>query len=791
MPGAARADDTPAAETGGLAEVVVTAQKRTENIQDVPISIQALGTEKLEQMNVASFDDYAKMIPSLSFQSAGGPSFEHTYMRGIASGGDGNHSGSQPSVGTYLDEQPVTTIDGNLNLHIYDVQRIEALSGPQGTLYGSSSESGTIRIITNKPDPKGFAAGYDVEGNTVTHGGQGYKLEGFVNIPLADSAAIRLVGWDQKDAGYINNVPGTTTFGTSGITVNAIPRQHANDIETKGGRAAIKFDLNDNWTFLPQFMGQVTDANGNFAYNPKIGELETQKFLPEYTHDSWFQSALTVTGKIGDFDLVYAGAYLTRNTHEATDYTDYSLYYDAAYGKYFVDNAGNLIDPQQYIIGRDHYTKLSNELRVSSPQSWPVRFTAGAFAERQAHYILQDYQVPGLGDPLGSVAPNNVSIPGWPGSIWLTDEVRTDRDNALFGEVTEDLSSLFGGSQPNIWTLTEGTRYYTFDNTLGGFYGFNSTYSSSEGVATCIPNSPVFFGAPCSDLNGRSTGSGWTPKISLNYKVDPDKLLYVTWSKGYRPGGVNRNGGGKLPPYQPDYLTNLEFGWKTTWFDNSLRWNGAIFREQWKNFQFAYLGTNALTIIANAGNAEVKGIESDLEWAVTRSFTLSGSASYLNAKLTQRYCAPHPEDAADPRTPEQYLNEVCNAATTEQYAPNGARLPVTPKFKGTLTGRYNFPVLSYSGYVQGSLVYVGQRTSDLRTAADIQLGDEPSYTVVDFAAGMQINKMTAELYVGNAFNRLAVIDRFAECDALKCGPVNVYTTPNQPRTVGLRFGQRF
>ena len=786
IPAAARADDTAAAaDTGGLEEVVVTAQKRTENIQDVPISIQAFGTERLEQMNVSSFDDYAKMIPSLSFQSEGGPSFEHTYMRGIASGGDGNHSGSQPSVGMYLDEQPVTTIDGNLNVHIYDVQRIEALSGPQGTLYGSSSESGTIRIITNKPDPKAFAAGYDLEGNSVTHGGEGYKFEGFVNIPLTDVAAIRLVGWDEKDAGYINNVAGTAFFGTSGITVNSLVRQHANDIETKGGRAAIKFDLNDTWTILPQFMGQVTDTNGNFSYNPAVGTLETVKFLPEYSHDSWVQSALTVTGKIGDLDLVYSGAYLTRNTHEAEDYTDYSLAYDAAYGKYFVDNAGNLIDPAQYIIGRDHYTKLSNELRLASPQTWPIRFTAGAFAERQSHYILQDYTVPGQGDPLGSVAPNNVSIPGWPGTIWLTDQIRTDRDQAIFGEATEDLI----WSHPNVLTLVEGTRYYTFDNTLGGFYGFNSTYSGSEGVATCF-NSTPFHGAPCSDLNGRSTGSGWTPKVSLNYKVDPDKLLYITWSKGYRPGGVNRNGGGTLPPYKPDYLTNLEFGWKTSWFDNSMRWNGAIFREQWKDFQFAYLGPNALTIIANAGNAEVRGIESDLEWAVTRSFTLTGSASFLDAKLTQQYCAAPTEPAGDTQTYQQYLNSVCNDSL-EQFAPNGERLPVTPKFKGSITGRYNFPVFSNTGYVQGSVEYVGSRTADLREEASAELGVEPSYAIADFAAGVQIDKITAELYVSNAFNRLAVIDRFAECDALTCGPVNIYTTPNQPRTVGLRFGQKF
>lgn len=773
VPAAHAADEAPDAGGGGLAEVVVTATKRAENLQNVPVSIQAFGTEKLEQMNVSSFDDYAKMIPSLSFQSQQGPAFEHTYMRGIASGGDGNHSGSQPSVGMYMDEQPVTTIDGNLNLHIYDIQRIEALSGPQGTLYGASSESGTIRIITNKPDPARFSAGYDLEGNSVDHGSQGYKFEGFANMPLADNAAVRLVGWYEKDAGFIDNVHGTTFFGTSGITVDNgnIAKKDFNDVETKGGRAALKVNLDDNWTILPQVMAQITDTNGNFSYNPAVGPLETLKFLPESTHDSWVQSALTIQGKIGDLDLVYAGAYLTRNTHEYEDYTDYSLAYDAAYGKYFVDNAGKLIDPAQYIIGRDHYTKLSNELRVSSPATWPVRFTAGLFQQRQAHYILQDYLVDNLGDPLASTGPYDISVPGWPSTIWLTDEVRTDRDSAAFTELSWDMLPW--------WTWNAGIRYYTFDNTLGGYYGFSANYSSHEGVATCFNNTP-FLGAPCSDLNGRSTGSGNTPKINATFKIDKDKLVYATWSKGFRPGGVNRNGGGTLPPYKPDYLSNYEIGWKTTWLDNRLRWNGAVFYEKWKDFQFSYLGANALTIIANAGNAAVRGVESDLQWAVTRQFEVSASASILNAKLTQAYCEPTQGQPAS----------YCDT-TQEQYAPNGTRLPVTPRFKGMITGRYNFPVLTYTGYVQGSVQYVGERSADLRLLASQELGQEPAYATVDFAAGMQIDKMTAELYVTNAFDRLAVIDRFAECDALTCGPVNVYTTPNQPRTIGLRFGQRF
>ncbi|HVW68871.1 MAG TPA: TonB-dependent receptor [Steroidobacteraceae bacterium] len=764
----AHADDREASP--GLAEVVVTAQKRAENLQDVPISIQALGTEKLEQMNVASFNDYAKLVPSLSFEDSG-PSFEHSYMRGVVSGGAGQNSGSQPSVGLYLDEQPVTTIDGDLNVHIYDIERIEALAGPQGTLYGASSESGTIRIITNKPDPGAFKAAYNLEGNTVAHGGNGYKLEGFVNLPLTANAAVRLVGWDEKDAGFIDNVPGSVTFPSSGIVFNnaGLVRKDYNDVETKGGRAAVKVILGDNWTVLPQVMGQVTDANGNFSYNPAVGDLETVRFLPETAHDSWVQAALTVQGKIADFDLVYAGAWLNRNLHSTEDYTDYSLFYDEAYGlgMYDRDNAGHLINPAQWIVTHFRYTKLSNELRVTSPQSWPVRFTLGLFQERQVNYILDPYIVGDGSDQLGSVPPYDYSVPGWPGRLWLTDQVRVDRDHAAFTEISWDIVR-------NL-TLNTGIRYYTYDNTLDGFYGFNSTYSTSEGVATCFNDVP-FRGAPCSDLAGRSTGSGNTPKVNLTYKLDANKLIYATWSKGYRPGGVNRNGGGKLPPYKPDYLTNYEIGWKTSWLDHTLRWNGAVFDEKWKDFQFSYLGPNSLSIIANAGQAEVRGVESDLEWAITRGFTLSGGISLLDPKLTQEYCE-------DPT--------LCGTPGYEQYAPNGTQLPITPKVKGNLTGRYNFPILKYTGYVQGSMEYVGSRWADLRLVAREALGQEPAYAVADFAAGFQADGWTAELYVSNAFDRRAALDRYAECDPATCGTVAIYTVPNQPRTLGLRFGQKF
>ncbi|MGI9247114.1 MAG: TonB-dependent receptor plug domain-containing protein [Steroidobacteraceae bacterium] len=226
--------------SGGLEEIVVTAQKRAEDLQSVPLSIQAFGEQKLEQLNVQKFDDYVRYMPNVSYQTAG-PGFASVYMRGVASGGDGNHSGSSPSVGVYLDEQPITTIQGALDVHLYDIQRVEALAGPQGTLYGASSQAGTLRIITNKPDTSKFDAGYGLEFNTVSGGSEGYLAEGFVNLPINDRMAVRLVGWGRHDGGYIDNVYGERTFPSSGITVNNADavKNNYNDIDTTGARAAL------------------------------------------------------------------------------------------------------------------------------------------------------------------------------------------------------------------------------------------------------------------------------------------------------------------------------------------------------------------------------------------------------------------------------------------------------------------------------------------------------------------------------------------------------------------------
>jgi outer membrane receptor protein involved in Fe transport len=756
--------DTAATEPGTreLETVSVTAQKREENIQKVPIVVQVLDAQKLQELFVSDFDDYVRYLPTVSYQSVA-PGFSQVYMRGVASGGDGNHSGPLPSVGIYLDEQPITTIQGALDVHIYDVARVETLAGPQGTLYGASSQSGTIRIITNKPDPSGFSAGYGVEVNAVGEGGVGFVTEGYANIPLSDNAAVRLVAWDKYDAGYIDNVLGTRTFPTSGITIEntAEAEDDYNDVRTYGARAALQIDLDSGWSFAPTVMGQKQIGDGIFGYDPDVGDLEITHFYPEHSDDRWVQSALTVQGKVGNFDLTYAFAHLSRDVDTESDYNDYAFWYDTllGYGSYFVNDDGDLINPSQYIQGKDGYSKRSHELRLASPADDRWRVVGGLFWQQQDHEITQRYLVDDLADSL--------SVTGWPDTIWLTRQTRRDHDEAIFGELSYDITEKL--------TATGGFRYFRAENSLEGFFGFSEGYSGSTGEAACFDETD-FKGAPCKNLDKETTENDWLGRFNLTYQIDDGKMIYGTWSEGYRPGGINRRG--TLPPYKADFLTNWEFGWKTTWMDNTFLWNGAVFLEEWEDFQFALLGANGLTEIKNANQAEIRGFETEFTWAATYNFSLSGGMAIYDAELTENYCG-FTDDDGNPVT-------ECDAPE----APEGTELPVTAKFKGNLTGRYSFEFHEMNSFFQAALVHEGKRKSDLRQEEQAIIGDLDSYTTLDLSLGFARDNWKLEFFLENATDERAELYKFTQCAEAVCGE-QAYTVTNQPRTFGVRFSQEF
>jgi iron complex outermembrane receptor protein len=760
--GAALAQTEP--DSGNaVEEIIVTAQKRAEDLQDVPISIQAIGTQKLEQLQVSDFADFVKFLPSVSVQTLG-PGFGSVYMRGVASGGDGNHSGSLPSVGVYLDEQPITTIQGALDIHIYDIARVESLAGPQGTLYGASSQAGTIRIITNKPEIGVLSGGMDVEVNSVDHGDIGYGVEGFANIPVHESAALRLVGWYQEDGGYIDNVKGTRTYPTWGGTINndLIAEDDYNSVTTFGARAALKIDLNEDWTVTPTIMAQSQEVGGIFAYDPAVGDLQVTHFYPEGSKDRWYQAALTVAGKVGNFDLIYAGSYLKRSVDSESDYSDYSYFYDTlfGYGAYWTDDFGNPVNPSQYIQAKDRYTKESHELRLSSPQDQPLRFVVGAFYQNQDHGIQQRYKI----DDIGAA----IEVPGWSDTLWLTKQQRSDKDTALFGEVSYDII-------PSV-TVTGGLRAFKSENGLKGFYGFGAGYSSGTGEAACFKPA-VVKGSPCTNLDKTTEETGYTHRLNITWKIDDDRMLYGTWSTGYRPGGINRKG--TLPPYDSDFLTNYEAGWKTSWLDGSLRWNGAVYFEQWEDFQFSILGASGLTEIKNANQAEIYGVETDVVWRPTSDLTLSGGGSYTHAELADNYCGFVDANG----------NPVTNCPGLVQ-APAGTELPVTPKLKGNLTARYEFSIGEFDAHIQGSVVAQSGAWTDLRLLERSIIGRQDGFTAYDFTTGVDRTGWSLELFIKNLTDERASLYRYAECVETVCGG-QTYIVPNQPRTVGLRIGRKF
>jgi len=383
-------------------------------------------------------------------------------------------------------------------------------------------------------------------------------------------------------------------------------------------------------------------------------------------------------------------------------------------------------------------------------------------------------------------------VTGWQDTWWLTKQQRVDRDSAAFGEATFDIT-------PKL-SLLAGLRYFKYDNSLEGFRGFGlhnplgipSTYGEQAPAPNACNFAVQFQGAPCLSFDKSTEGTGTTPKGTLTYKFDSQRLIYATYSKGYRPGGINRVGG--LGPYQADYLKNYEIGWKTTWLDNHLRYNGAFFREDWNNFQFSFLGNYGLTAIHNAGAARVTGMENELAWAVTQGFTLQAGLTLLDPKLTENYCgALNPDGSPITDCPPGDTNPLLPQKTGVPWpgpkAPSGQQLPYTSKVKGNLVARYDFPLGGWLAYGQGAYVYQTAQQSELRTVQREEIGEMPAFGTLDLATGIARNAYSLDFFVTNVFDERGQLFRFTQCSS--CSIVNNYVVPTQPRTFALRFTQKF
>jgi outer membrane receptor protein involved in Fe transport len=814
----AHAQQTPQeAGTTSLEEVIVTSQKRAESLQNVPISIDALGQQKMEELNVQNFKDYVQFLPSVSMQPSigAGSGFNAVYMRGIATGGDGQATTSQPSVGMYLDEQPITTIQGNLDVHLYDIARVEALAGPQGTLYGASSQAGTIRIITNKPDPSGFAAGFSAEANMVDGDDTGYVAEGYVNLPIGENAALRFVGWGLSEAGWVDNKPATRTYTgdvsrlDDDITVNndRFVEKNYNTVATVGARAALRVNLNENWSVTPQLSYQRQDQQGSWGddLNDVLanGDYAVAHFRQEFTDDEWWQAGLTIEGNISNFDIVYAGNYLDRSVDGAFDYSDYSYWYDQTYTTgffehLFVNNAGastpfddrtraDLVsNPDAAFSNNDNYTKVSHELRISTPQDKRVRGLLGFFYQKQYHDFYQEFgRLPGLGRQmlLNRDEPNS---PQYPGVVYLNSMDRTDRDQAVFANVDFDLTDKV--------TMSLGARYFEPEVSVQGFFGFGIGFTEAGWSGTGENQCNVLGvgqadrkDAPCHNVNKTISESDSVYRVNFTWKPTDASMLYATWSEGYRPGGINRN------PFAGDYirdiLTNYEIGWKTRFADDRVQLNGAIFLEDWNDIQVSFQGANGITQVANGGKAQVKGIEAQLDWLPTDNLRIGLALAYYDSELKKDFCDLDNDDFdQDGDITECAFDEDTGEVLIK--APKGTPLPITPDFKGNLIARYSFPLGGFNAYTQGTLSYQTSAPSQLELADNAIYGDIPASTFLNLAFGTEWDKNSVELFIANVTNEDAPLGVTSECTPQVCG-VQTKGVKARPTTIGVRYTHDF
>ena len=618
-----------------LREIVVTATRRAESMQNVPIAIQALTGRTLRHLHVRTLSDYLKYVPNVTAASMG-PGQDAVYMRGLSttnSGEQGEDSvGDFPNVATYLDEQSTLLPARNLDVYAVDLQRIEIDEGPQGTLFGAGAEAGVIRYITNKPVFDTLEVNVDAGWGPTAHGDPNSNVNAVFNLPLIrQTLAARVVVFTDHRGGYINNLPATFSRGSTDVgladenggvvpqgspTINnyAIAARAINPLTYQGIRGELRYKINDRWEALLTQMYQNMDAQGVFYQMPYSTEgarvndttgvpigtvplppLSVNLFNPSYDKDRFEDTALTVHGRLGPLSVVYAGSYLDRNVDQVQDYTNYARgrygYYYQCTGVSYSSTYGNpnatCYSPSAVWSETVRNTNVQQELRVSTPDTWRLRAIAGLFYQDLNLYDDTAWHYKTVPDcsPTGLTSNCFLPVEPYPDVPAVVPGVR-DSSVAFFDDfkrVFMQKAAYFSSSFdiiPRKLTITAGIRYFDmYTSQLGGDVG---SFGCKQATAT------TYFG-PCLVHNGTDfldqthtlVATGHLGLGSLSWHITPNLMVYYTYSQGFRPGGFNRGSSPVLPDANgvPQYNTPLTYT-SDILTNNEVGWKALLFDDR-------------------------------------------------------------------------------------------------------------------------------------------------------------------------------------------------------------------
>lgn len=721
------------AQERSLEEVIVTARQRAESSQDIPMMIQSLSGEEIQKQGITTLEDFSRFVGSLNVQTTA-PGQNTIVFRGVS---DGGGFLVDPTAAIYLDEQAMSMTSMAPDIYPVDIARVEALAGPQSTLFGASSQTGTIRVITNKPDTSEFSSNIGLGMSSVKGGDAGYDLDATVNIPLIeDKLAIRMSAFSAEDGGFIDSVLGTTVVdantGAGGLLTNARDvESDLNSVEWSGARGSARWIMSDDWTTTLSANYQKIDANGFNDMDKTVGDLETIKFYDEFRTDEWQQTSLVIEGDLGFAQLTVAASYYDRETFYQHDTQSYAAYFMYSIGAYYATyDFGS--DPIGYLTNDQKNKSKTIEARLTGSGD-RVSWTAGLFymdSDEDWEFIsyVDDYSSsPAFAAWSGYAAYYGITIAptnAW----WYSDQGTTREDSAAFGEMDIKLSERL--------SMIVGGRWYEVDRAIS----YNNDKPKGYQVSA--------------ETNRQATDDGFLPKYGLQFQVTDDAMVYGLYSEGFRVGGTNRGRGIPTLPvaYDSDIIENTEFGLKSTWMDGRLQVNATIYEMKWKDMQLEVtdpsfaIGQPWQAVVANLGDAEISGYDLDVTGLIGDNI----SFGFNITKIDDAFVSPNTLTYPDDRFPG---GQVSLGLAAKQNLPMFADTSYSMYFEysakmGFFGGGDGFVRLQHS--------YNGDSLNQLSDDDNAPRQAQGDYMVTDIVLGYDLGDWKAQLSANNMFDERGV-----------------------------------